>query len=140
MQPYKLAVLFLLGGVFAAAQETRGDISGRVADSQGGLIAGAAVTVTDLDTRVASQIKTNSSGYYLAPLLLPGNYEVNAAAPGFKRSVRSGLILSVGQHMDLDLTLEVGAVNESVTVSAEAPVLDTSTATAGQTLDRQSVE
>jgi len=136
MRPHKLVTLFLLGGSLAAAQETRGDISGRVVDPQGALVADAVVTVTDLDTRITNKLKTNSSGYYLAPLLLPGNYAVTVEAVGFKRSLRTGLILSVGQHMDLDLTLEVGAVSESVAVTGEAPMLDTASATAGQTLHR----
>src|SRR5262245_52182542 len=111
--------VLLLGAASAAAQETRGNISGTIADPQGGSIAGAAVTVTNLDTRVTVQTKANNSGYYLAPLLIPGNYQVTVEAPGFKRSVRGGLILAVGQSMDLNVTLEVGAVSDSVTVSAE---------------------
>jgi hypothetical protein len=133
-------VFFLLGAAFAVAQETRGNISGTVADSQGGAIARASVTVRSLDTRVTSQIKTNGSGYYLASLLIPGNYEVIVEAPGFKRSIRSGLILAVGQQMDLHMTLEVGGVNESVTVVGESPLLDTSSVTVGQNIDRRSVD
>jgi hypothetical protein len=123
-----------------AQQETRGDISGMVVDPQGAAIPGATVTVTNLDTKVTAQVQTNSSGYYLAPLLLPGNYEVTVEVSGFKRLVRSGLILSVRQHMELNITMEVGAVNESVTVSGQAPLLDTNTVTAGVNLDRQSVQ
>ncbi len=140
MRLYKLFVLSLLGAAFAAAQDTRGDISGTVVDPQGAITPGAVITVTNLDTKVTTQLKTNSSGYYLAPLLLPGNYEVTVEVPGFKKLVRSGLVLSVSQHMSLGLTLEVGAVSESVTVTTEAPLLDTNTVTAGQNLGRQSVE
>jgi hypothetical protein len=109
-------------------------------DPQNSVIAGAVVTVTNLDTRVTNQIRTNSSGYFLVPLLIPGNYQVAVEAPGFKRLVRSALTLAVGQHIDLDLTLEVGDISQSVTVSAEAPMLDTASLTAGQNLDRRSVE
>jgi hypothetical protein len=100
------AAFFFLGAAFALAQETRGNISGTVADPQGGVIAGASVTVTSLDTKVTTPIKTNNNGYYLASLLIPGRYEVTVESPGFKRSVRSGLILGVGQQMDLDITPE----------------------------------
>ena len=131
---------FLLGVAFAVAQETRGNISGTVADPQGGLIAGASVTVTSLDTRVTTPVKTNASGYYLASLLIPGKYEVTVEAAGFKRSVRSGLILGVGQQMDLDVKLEVGGVNESVTVSADTQMLDTASVTVGQNIDRRGVD
>src|SRR6266446_6451280 len=109
------AAVFLLGAGFARAQETRGNISGTVADPQGGVIAGATVTVTSLDTRVTTPVKTNNNGYYLASLLIPGRYQVTVEAAGFKRSVRSGLLLAVGQKMDLDMKLEVGAVSDSVT-------------------------
>src|SRR5438876_516797 len=95
------ALFFLLGGSFAVAQETRGNISGTVVDPQGGLIAKAAVTLRSLDTKVTTSILTNSSGYYLASLLIPGRYEMVVEAPGFKRSVRTGLILAVGQQMNL---------------------------------------
>ena len=126
------AVSLLLSAAFIVAQETRGNISGTVADPQGGVIAGASVTVTSLDTRVTTSVKTNTAGYYLASLLIPGRYEVTVEAAGFKRSVRSGLILGVGQQMDLDIKLEVGAVSESVTVSADTQMLDTASVTVGQ--------
>src|SRR5678816_3711609 len=87
---HNFAVFFLLGAAIAIAQETRGSISGTVVDPQGGVIAGAAVTVTNTDTQVTSQTKANNSGYYLAPLLIPGKYQVTVEAQGFKRSVRSG--------------------------------------------------
>src|SRR3954470_24320545 len=134
------ALLFLLGAASAAAQETRGNISGTVVDPQGGVIAKAAVTVRSLDTRVTTVALTNNSGFYLASLLIPGRYEVTVEATGFKRSVRTGLILAVGQQMDLDIKLEVGGVTESVSVSAEAPLLDTASVTVGQNIDRRSVD
>src|SRR5216683_2292757 len=113
----KLVVFLLLGAVVAAAQETRGDISGTVTDPQGGMIAGVTVTVTNVDTNVKTEVKTGANGFYLAPLLITGNYQLVAEAAGFKRLVRSGLSLRLGQHMEINLTMEVGAVNDSVTVT-----------------------
>ena len=87
--------------VFAAsvfAQETRGTISGHVLDEQGGAMPGVTVTITNVDTNVSATLTTNSTGYYQAPLLLPGNYRVTAELQGFKTSVRSGIILSVAQQ------------------------------------------
>ena len=134
-----LALTFIFSGS-AIAQETRGTISGRVLDEQGGAMPGVNVTVTNVDTNVSTTVMTNSTGFYQAPLLLPGNYRVTAELQGFKTSVRSGIILSVAQQSTVDLTLGVGAVSETVTVSGEAPILETGVLTTGQNLDRRSVE
>ena len=80
MRIQKLLVLVLLSAAVAAAQETRGDISGTITDPAGGVIAGVTVTVTNVDTNVKTEVTTNSSGYYLAPLLITGNYQVVAEA------------------------------------------------------------
>ena len=97
-----------LGAAVAAAQETRGDISGTVTDPQGAIIPVATVTVTNVDTNVRTQVITNANGFYLAPLLITGNYQIVAEAAGFKKLVRSGLSLRLGQHMEINLTMEVG--------------------------------
>ena len=134
---------FALVFVFATsvfAQETRGTIVGHVLDEQGGAMPGVTVTITNVDTNVSATLTTNSTGYYQAPLLLPGNYRVSAELQGFKTSVRSGIILSVAQQSTVDLTLGVGAVSETVTVSGDAPILETGVLTTGQNLDRRSVE
>ena len=95
------------------AQETRGTIIGHVLDDQGGAMPGVTVTITNVDTNVSATLTTNSTGYYQAPLLLPGNYRVSAELQGFKTSVRSGVILSVAQQATVDLTLGVGAISET---------------------------
>ena len=137
-----LSVILVLGVVIstAYAQETRGAILGRVLDEQGGAMPGVTVTITNVDTNVSATLTTNTTGYYQAPLLLPGNYRVTAELQGFKTSVRSGIILSVAQQATIDLTLGVGAISETVTVSGEAPILETGVLTTGQNLDRRSVE
>ena len=108
------------------AQETRSMIYGRVLDPQSSAIAGARVVVTHLDTNTSSRLTTNETGYYEAPLLLPGKYKVSASASGFKTSVREGLSLQMSQTLSIDLKLDVGAVSETVEVISDAPILDTS--------------
>ena len=135
-----LAIFMLLGAAVAVAQETRGDISGTVTDPQGGLIAVATITVTNVDTNVKTQVVTGANGFYLVPLLITGNYQIVAEAVGFKRLVRSGLSLRLGQHMEINLIMEVGAVSESVTVSGGAPLLDTASTRAGLNIQRHEVE
>jgi hypothetical protein len=133
---FVLAVL--LPGV-AAAQETRGNISGTVRDS-GGVVPGAAVTITNVDTRVSQQLVTNDSGYFEAPLLNPGNYQVTVQLAGFRTATRSGIALGVGQQLTVPFRLEVGAITEEITVRAEAPLLDTSTLSSGANFDSRLVE
>jgi len=98
------------------------------------------VTVRNVDTNVAKVLTSNGSGYYEASLLLPGNYRVTAELQGFKTAGRAGIILSVGHQVDVRMSLAVGSVSETVTVTGEAPILDTSVVTTGQNLDRRSVE
>src|SRR5215210_1620641 len=135
-----LVAIFIVVAASVHAQETRGTISGTVLDDQGTAVPGATVTVLNVDTNVPNSLVTNSSGYYEASLLLPGNYRVTAELTGFKTAVRSGIILSVGQRIDVRMTLTVGAISETVTVTGEAPMLDTSVVATGQNLDRRSVE
>ncbi len=135
-----LVLSFLAAATIAHAQETRGTISGTVIDEQATAVPGATVTVRNLDTNVSNTLIANSSGYYEASLLLPGNYRVTAELVGFKTAVRNGIILSVGQQVDVKISLAVGAISETVTVTGEAPILDTSVVTTGQNLDRRSVE
>ena len=135
-----LTILMFAIAATAFAQETRGTIAGRVLDESGASMPGVSVTVTNLDTNVSSSLTTNSTGYYEAPLLLPGNYRVTAELQGFRTTVRTGVTLSVSQRVDMDLTLAVGAISESVTVTGDATILDTSVVTTGQNLDRRSVE
>ena len=116
----------------AGAQETRGNISGTVKDATG-VVPGATVTITSLDTRASQRLVTNGSGYFEAPLLQPGNYEITVAMTGFKTLTRSGLVLAVGQQMSLTLPLEVGQLVETVTVTAVTPLLDTTSVSSDRT-------
>ncbi|MBI4875285.1 MAG: carboxypeptidase regulatory-like domain-containing protein [Acidobacteria bacterium] len=119
------------------AQETRGMIFGRVLDPQGSPTAGARVTVTNVDTNTSTPLATNDTGYYEASLLLPGNYQVSAEAVGFRTSIRKGIVLSVASRVEVDMNLELGSVSESVTVVAEAPLLDTASASSGRVIDNR---
>ena len=124
----------LSGGSIVNAQDTRGAISGTVTDQQGASVSGAHVTVTNTDTNVALQFSTNSTGFYEARLLQPGNYQVGAEGSGFKKFVRAGLVVGLGQQLTIDMKLEVGSINESVTVSGESPILETDSVSTGRAL------
>jgi protocatechuate 3,4-dioxygenase beta subunit len=83
---FKAACLTLLFLAAAFPQETRSTIFGRVIDAQSASVAGAAITITNVDTNAVVRLRSNETGYYEASLLLPGNYQVTAEMPGFKRT------------------------------------------------------
>jgi hypothetical protein len=134
-------ILLLLSALIlpGRAQETRGSILGTVRDDQG-VVPGATITITNLDTSASQRLVTNSTGYFEAPLLQPGSYEVSVAMTGFKTLTQSGLVLAVGQQLSLALKIDVGQVAETVTVSAGTPLLDTSSVSSGQNFDSRMVE
>jgi len=121
------------------AQETRATISGVTTDAQGGAIAGAVVVITNTEMNTSTRLVTNATGYYEARLLLPGHYQVAAEFPGFKRTLRSGLTVAASQEAEVNLQLEIGTLTETVAVTGETPLLDTSAVSAGRTLDRRSM-
>ncbi len=122
------------------AQGTAGRILGTVADQSGGAIAGATVTVTDVDRNVPRTLTTDQSGEYNAPNLLPGNYKVRAEAKGFKAFERSGVILEVNGEIRVDLTMQPGEVSQTITVNESVPMVDTTNAELGATLQSAIIE
>lgn len=131
------ALYILAPGVLA--QETRSSLFGRVLDPTGSTVAGASIIVRNADTGVALKYQSNQSGYYEATLLLPGPYEITAEMSGFKKLNRRGLILPVSSRLEVDLTLELGGMAESVSVTAEAPLLETNAVSSGRVLDNKEV-
>src|SRR3979490_1018642 len=103
------------------AQVAGGTITGTVVDSSGRLIANASVSITNVATGIKRSLTTNDDGYYIAPNLLPASYELTFAAPGFKTEVRSGIELTVGATVSMNMTMQVGGSQETVQVQTEAP-------------------
>ncbi len=138
---FRFLAIFLLATV-AAAQETRSVVQGLVLDPQGTAVVGATVVVTNTNTNVSNSVTTNDTGHYEANFLIPGNYQVSAESPGFKKYTRSGIVLSVGTRVQIEIQLEVGGLTESVTVEAGALQVDTSSATitGGRIVDTRNAE
>lgn len=139
----KLALAAALFGVLllpVRAQQGRGTILGTVSDPGGGLVSGATVTILNTQTNVASSTQTNIEGYYTSAPLIPGAYEVSVGMAGFKKSVKSGITLQVDQRAEVNFTLALGAVGESVEVTAEVPLVNTTDATVGQVIENKRVE
>jgi len=112
----------------------RGTIFGTAADPSGTPILGAVVVVTNTGTNVPFQTTTNSEGFYATPGLLIGAYSVIVEAPGFKKSIRTGIALGIDQRAEVNVRLEIGAVSDSVEVNSAAVLLDTGSATAGKVI------
>jgi|GEM_PF-251037 len=125
--------------VVAGAQESRGTIQGTVKDPQGGVIAGASVVVTNADTKTTATLKSSAVGRFIAPLLMPGNYTVAVEFSGFKKDLRQGIELLSGDVMTVDVTLQVGAMTEQVTITAEAPLIDATRTDNGMVMDERTV-
>jgi hypothetical protein len=110
------------------AQLDRGGISGVVTDSSGSVVAGARVTVTNTAMGTQSSTVTAAAGAYTVPQLAAGDYNVTVVAPGFSKLIRNGVTVSVGETATIDLQLTVGQATTSVTVTANAPLLQTDSA------------
>lgn len=136
-----LSLAFMLLGftVGQYAQDTRGMIFGRVLDPQSSPVAAANLVITNINTGVSTARTANAVGYYEANLLVAGTYQVTAEVQGFKRFVRSGIELQLGERLQIDIPMELGNVSESVTVSEEAPLVETNAVSTGRIVDNRSV-
>jgi hypothetical protein len=123
----------------AFSQGNAGRILGTVTDQSGGTVAGATVTVIDVDRGVNRTLTTDDAGEYNAPNLIPGNYTVRAEAKGFKKLERQNVVIEVGKELRVDLTLQPGGQEQTVTVTEAVPLVDTTTATLGGTLENSEI-
>ncbi|MCI0489182.1 MAG: carboxypeptidase regulatory-like domain-containing protein [Blastocatellia bacterium] len=128
-KPFALlaTLLFLVCGVSAVEQETTATITGRVTDQAGAVISNAEVTLTNIRTRTARTAKTSDDGYYTLTLIQPGVYDLTVRAQqGFKEYQSKGIELFVNDRKTLNVSLEAGAVDEVMTVTGDAPIIQTS--------------
>jgi len=131
-----LALTALVLPADVSAQETRGRIIGRVTDATKGAIPGATVTVTDPARNTTVVSTTNDTGLFQVNYVLPGTYTVTVELAGFKKWVQQNVVLQIAQTIDLPVVLEVGAMEESVSVVAESPLVNTSDANLGLVVDQ----
>lgn len=129
----------LLLGLPSSAQETRSMIFGRVLDPAEAPIAGAAVVVTHTETNTSFTRKTNETGYYEANFLMPGSYSVSASMTGFKQAIQRNIELPISTRQEINLKLEIGAITESVSVTGDAPLLETNAVSSGRVMDSRSM-
>jgi hypothetical protein len=132
-----LGVLLLFLPLFA--QGNAGRILGDVTDQTGAAVVGAAVTITDLQRGITRTLTTDEAGQYSAPNLLPGSYKVRAESKGFKAIERLNITLEVGNDVRIDLVLAPGQISEVVQVMEEVPLVDTTSAILGGTIDNKTI-
>lgn len=123
----------------ASAQLNYGRIYGAITDQSGGAVAGATVTVIDVDRGISRTLTADDTGQYSASSLLPGNYTVRAEFKGFKAAEHSGLTVAVGQDVRVDLSLQPGEQTQTVTVTGEVPMVNTTSATLGNTVENSTI-
>src|SRR3984893_2532756 len=126
--------------VVAYGQEVRATITGSVTDPAGAPVSGATVTVTHTATNAAVVTRTTESGNYVTPLLTPGKYVLTVEQTGFKKFIREAIELESLDKARVDVRLEIGALSDSVTVNSTVSVLQTDTATRGQTISSEMLE
>jgi hypothetical protein len=133
-----MLALILLAGVspgLAFSQAVNGSLLGTIMDSSGGTVPNAKVTITETQTGVSRTTNTNESGNYTFSDLPPGTYTVTAEQPGFKRASRSGVDVLVNTMGRVDLVLTPGEISETISVTAEAAMLQTERADTGRQIE-----
>ena len=134
-----LLVLSLNFSLAWAQGTTSGTVLGTVQDSTGAVLPGAEVTATHVDTATARTAISNDEGRYLLANLGLGNYEIAASLPGFQTAVRTDIEITIDRRAVLNFTLTVGSISERVTVSGDAPLVETTSASVANLVDSQQI-
>ena len=131
-----LSFLFALATP-ALAQQGTPEIGGRVMDDQGGVLPGVSVVITNEETGLFREVTSGADGSYFASQLTPGRYRISAKLASFRTFERGGLVLAVGKTLTIDVTMAVGALEETVRVTAESPLVDTTSVKVGGNIGTQ---
>ncbi|MGH9769103.1 MAG: TonB-dependent receptor domain-containing protein, partial [Blastocatellia bacterium] len=135
---YVIATIFCLD-LSIQAQSFTGSIVGTIKNPEGAVVPGAEITITHEQTNRTVTATANGEGYYVSPPLPVGSYRVEAKMAGFRRAFRGGVVLQIQQTAVVDFTLELGAISEQVEVTAQAPVLETTSSALGKVVDNRRI-
>nr|MBA3886721.1 carboxypeptidase regulatory-like domain-containing protein [Acidobacteriota bacterium] len=140
----RLMIALWLGIVMAwvappAFAQATGTISGVVTDESGAVMPGVTIEVTNTSTNQTRSAVSGADGFYTVPLLQPGPYTVTATLQGFRTAVREGLRVTVESTSRIDVQMSVGRLEESVRVTADSPLVETSSASMGTVIDERKV-
>jgi len=143
MKTSRLSFIFALTAILAVgilqAQTYQGRILGSVTDQTGAVVSGATVAITNTATGISRTLTTGTAGEYLAPNLEPGPYSIAVESPSFKKAQRTGLTLEVAKDIRADFQLVAGSISEVVTISEEAPIVDTVSDVLGGTFSNKAI-
>lgn len=129
---FSLVLCLMLSGIGLYGQSTSQEIAGFVRDSSGAVVPNVSVSASNTATGLTRSATSNENGYYVIANLPIGDYEVSAEATGFKKFIKTHVVLTVNAKLTVDITLEIGAVAQSVTVAAEAAQIESSTGEVGR--------
>jgi hypothetical protein len=132
-------VMLLLAAGRIYPQVVGATLSGTVTDQSGAVIPSAQISIRNTATGTTRSVTADAAGFYAAPNLLPGTYEITATAPGFSTEVQTGIALTVGGQQLLNITMKVGQVAERVQVTSEAPVVQLASSSIGAVVDSTTV-
>src|SRR5213592_6516 len=132
-------LLVFAGAAAVNAQQFTGGVRGAVSDANG-VIPGVTATLTNEATNISRDVVTNEAGQYNFPAVAPGTYTLAVRLTGYKTYESKGLTVGTQQFITLDVKLDVGRLEESITVTGQSPLIDTSNASTGGALDRQALE
>src|SRR5437763_8424597 len=130
----------LLAAGSAHAQQGTGELRGRVVDAQNAVLPGVNVVAKNEATGMFREIVAGPGGSFFMRALTPGSYEVNAELSGFKKYQRKGVRVEVGKTQSVDVQLEIGGIEQEVTVTAESPLVDTTTKQLGGSVQAQELQ
>ncbi len=135
-------ILSVLIGILSAdafGQVASAELSGTVLDSSGAAVANAKVTATNIATNLTRDAAADTTGKYIITLLPPGDYTLSVEAPGFRKLVQSGITLQINQQAEVDLTLQLGQLSETVEVTGQAPLLESESSSLGTVVNQKLV-
>src|SRR5260370_15640864 len=135
----RTSVIVLFSALAAMAQVDTGAILGVVTDRSGAVVPGAGVKIVEESTNSLTELHTNDSGFYSAPALRPGRYQVTVAKEGFRPQKSQSFDLRVQDHAELNFQLDVGPTSSEITVSATAPLLESETSSLGQVVEEKTI-
>lgn len=134
-----IAALLICVALPAQAQESSAQIAGVVVDVSGAVLSQASVLIASQDTGVTRHVRTNQSGEFLAPALEPGHYRITIESPGFETFVTDGITLAIGERKSLSFSLTVGATKQTVTVSGESGLINTTAGDVSEVINQESI-
>ncbi len=135
---YLFFILFYLVNLSGFAQQAQ--VSGQITDASGGAIPAVEITLSGEATGITRTVTTNNQGLFVLPLIQPGVYRISTSKEGFRPVIQQNVILQINDRVRIDLTLEVGAQSQSVSVDAEVPLLRVDDAQTGVVIDNKRIQ